>query len=171
MIIKCIVQSTKCKKNLRFLFVSKIKRLTSNIQYPTSGFTLVELLIVMTVLGVLAGIVLVNYPANQRRARDTRRRSDLKQYQTALELYYNRGNTYPNASGNLVSQCGTLGLTGCPNDPQGTNPYQISSSLTQYTVWARLELPQSPVTYFIACSNGKSGNGTSVAGVPTCPLP
>ncbi len=58
------------------------------------GFTLVELLIVIAVLGVLATIGIMTFPAAQKRARDTRRRSDLKQYQTALELYANRNNSF-----------------------------------------------------------------------------
>ncbi len=136
-----------------------------------SGFTIIELLMVMTVLGVLAGLVLVNYPASQMRARDARRRSDIKQYQTSLEIYYNRNNVYPTYSGNLAAPgfCTTLGLTGCPNDPKSGN-YQIRSSATQYSIWAQLEQPPSPTTYFIVCSNGRTGTHTATGG-PACPLP
>ena len=126
---------------------------------------------VMTVLGVLAGLVLVNYPASQMRARDARRRSDIKQYQTSFEIYYNRNNNYPTTGGtvNLVGLCGTLGLTGCPNDPKSGN-YQTNSDGTQFAMWAQLEQPISPVTYFIVCSNGRTGTHTAIGG-PACPLP
>lgn len=113
----------------------------------------------MTVLAALAALIMTNYPATQRRARDTRRKSDIKQYQTALELYNNNNNSYPVwPSGNLATSahCATLGITACPNDPQApTQNYGASSTATQYVLWARLQQPAStPPTYFILCSNG-----------------
>jgi prepilin-type N-terminal cleavage/methylation domain-containing protein len=125
------------------------------------GFTLPELLIVMTIIGALASVVLVTYPASQKKARDAIRKSDIKQYQTAMEIYYNKNDAYFAATGNLATACSTNGLSdNCPDDPKSGN-YKISSTTSDYLLWAQLEYPPSPTTYFYSCSTGKSGETTS----------
>jgi len=52
------------------------------------GFTLVELLIVIAILGVLASLILANMSGARERARDAQRKSDLRQLQTALRMYF-----------------------------------------------------------------------------------
>jgi len=66
------------------------------------GFTLIEVLVVISITGLLASIVLVALKDARGKSRDTKRKSDLHQMQTALELYYNEHNEYPNwtVSGN-----------------------------------------------------------------------
>jgi len=127
------------------------------------GFTLPELLIVMTVLAALASVVLVTYPASRRKARDAVRRSDIKEYQTTIEVYYNKENKYPTAVG-ISALCTTLGMTDCPDDPRASDEgihYGVNSSDSAYRVWAQLEYPPSPTTYFFSCSTGNSGEATS----------
>lgn len=51
------------------------------------GFTIVELLIVIVVIGILASITVVAYNGIQKRALDTRRKSDIASIQKALEQY------------------------------------------------------------------------------------
>lgn len=53
------------------------------------GFTLVELLVVVAIIGLLAGIATVSVNSTRVRARDARRIADVKQMQNALELYNN----------------------------------------------------------------------------------
>lgn len=59
------------------------------------GFTLIELLVVIAILGILSTIAVVSLQSAREKARDARRVSDIKQIQTALELYYNEGASYP----------------------------------------------------------------------------
>ncbi len=66
------------------------------------GFTIVELLIVITVIGILAAIVIVAYNGIQTRARDSRRQDDVQVITQALELYYTDNNQYPTAGGSAV---------------------------------------------------------------------
>jgi prepilin-type N-terminal cleavage/methylation domain-containing protein len=51
------------------------------------GFTLIELLVVVAIIAILAAMILVNVNEARKKARDARRFSDLKNVQTALELY------------------------------------------------------------------------------------
>jgi len=69
------------------------------------GFTLVELLIVITILGIIVTIGLVSFRSSQIRGRDTQRKSDLKQIASALELYYSDYGSYPTDSGGLILAC------------------------------------------------------------------
>ena len=61
------------------------------------GFTLIELLVVVAIMGLLAALAVVALNNARARARDARRVSDVKQFQTALELYYLDQNEYPDA--------------------------------------------------------------------------
>lgn len=80
------------------------------------GFTLVELLVVMVVIGILASLMLVNFAGSRERARDMRRKNDLQQMKAALRLYYNDHQAYPlngGTGGRQIMGCGTNGTTAC----------------------------------------------------------
>jgi type II secretion system protein G len=59
------------------------------------GFTLLELLIVIVIIGLLAVLIIPNLASGPARARDSQRKSDLRNIKTAMETYYNDNNTYP----------------------------------------------------------------------------
>ncbi|HEY5549987.1 MAG TPA: type II secretion system protein [Candidatus Saccharimonadales bacterium] len=59
------------------------------------GFTIVELLIVIVVIGILAALVIVTYAGIQQRARDTERKTDVKGIQGQLEAYWADNAKYP----------------------------------------------------------------------------
>ncbi len=63
------------------------------------SFTLVELLVVIAVIGMLSSVILVSLGPTRWKARDSRRFSDLKQLQLAVELYYDENNSYPSTGG------------------------------------------------------------------------
>lgn len=71
------------------------------------GFTVIELIIVITVIGILASIVLAVYPGYQQRARDTQRKNDVQQIATALSAYAQQNDT--NGYMEVASGCGFLG--------------------------------------------------------------
>ncbi len=59
------------------------------------AFTLVELLVVIAIIGILATLAVVSLQNARARARDSKRIADVRQMQTALELYFNDWNAYP----------------------------------------------------------------------------
>jgi len=64
-------------------------------QRKQQGFTIVELLIVIVVIGILAGLVITTYNGIQQKARNTERTTDLKTFQSQLEAYYANNGSYP----------------------------------------------------------------------------
>lgn len=104
-----------------------------------SGFTIVELLIVVVIIAILAAVTAVAYNGIQARSRDSQRKQDVATIKKALELYYIDNGRYPNgscASGckinsswsstsdgswpNLESQLVPTYLSRLPQDPQAS---------------------------------------------------
>lgn len=135
------------------------------------GFTLIELLVVIAIIGLLASLALVSYTRSQKQARDTRRKSDLRQYQTALENYANnKGGIYPTITGTgMANLCSALSLTSCPDDATYPYGYRCSIDGSEYVLWAQLEA-YSTGQYWVVCSNGKSSERTSAPSSGICPF-
>jgi len=62
------------------------------------GFTLIEILVVVTIIGILASITLLGLGPARRSATDARRVADLRAVQAALEVSYNKNGAYPAAA-------------------------------------------------------------------------
>jgi prepilin-type N-terminal cleavage/methylation domain-containing protein len=60
-----------------------------------SGFTIVELLIVIIVIGILATLVITTYNGVQSKARDTKRKTDINAIQGHVEAYNAQNGKYP----------------------------------------------------------------------------
>lgn len=65
------------------------------MQKSTSGFTIVELLIVVVVIGILAAITVVAYGNVQARAQTNRTVTDLSAVNKAINLYFVQNGSYP----------------------------------------------------------------------------
>jgi type II secretion system protein G len=59
------------------------------------GFTLIELMVVIAIIGILATIITASLSTAKAKGRDAKRISDIKTIQTALALYYNDNQFYP----------------------------------------------------------------------------
>lgn len=73
------------------------------------GFTLIELLIVITIIGIMTAVVSTNLSSARSRARDTRRKADLRSVEQSLRLYYNDNQAYPRSNGSFVITACTSG--------------------------------------------------------------
>ncbi len=153
------------------------------------GFTLIEMLVVVSLIGILAALALVSFGASQKQARDTNRKSDLKQYQTALEMYGNiTGGLFPSRTATVTassSLCSDLNIKlepdiTCSEDPKyssdNTMVYKYISngssgtaSATSYVIWSRIE-NSSTTQYWVVCSNGRNGLSSTQPSSSTCPL-
>ncbi|PIR88840.1 MAG: hypothetical protein COU09_00225 [Candidatus Harrisonbacteria bacterium CG10_big_fil_rev_8_21_14_0_10_44_23] len=110
----------------------------------TKGFTLIEVLIVVGIIGLLASVILVGLNASRSKARDARRVTDLRQVQQGLELYYVKEGEYPNANSwsALESDLSSVGVDSLPTDPKrGGDSYQYEAGDDQqeYVLQATLE--------------------------------
>lgn len=120
------------------------------------GFTLIELLVVIAIIGLLSTLAVIALGSAREKSRDAKRLSDLKQVQTALELYYTDNNEYPagpgitlGASGYAclgsagfatVAACGADPYMGqVPVDPLDSQAYTYTVSTSSYSIAATLE--------------------------------
>jgi len=100
------------------------------------GFTLIELIVTMTVIAVLTTLAMISFGGTNKRARDGRRVSDLQKIAIALEMARQVGNTYPVTSDSLV----TGGyIQSWPTDPKNYIYYYVRPTNYTYTVSAYME--------------------------------
>jgi prepilin-type N-terminal cleavage/methylation domain-containing protein len=59
------------------------------------GFTIVELLIVIVVIGILATLVIVTFTGIQQKARNTKRQTDINAVNSHVEAFYAQNGYYP----------------------------------------------------------------------------
>lgn len=82
-----------------------------------NGFTIVEILVVITVVGILAGIIIISYSATQNKAQDTHTIAMIKSATQAIEAYRTKNGLYP-ATSDSSTQTSCLG-DGYPNNTCG----------------------------------------------------
>ena len=91
-----------------------------------NGFSLVELMVVLFIIGLLATVVLINVLPSQDKARVVKAKTDIATLSQALELYRLDAGHYPDQGEGLVALKGTGGkgyVREIPQDPWG-HPYQ-----------------------------------------------
>lgn len=122
-----------------------------------TGFTLVELLIVITIISLLATVGVVTYSGLRKDAKDAKRKADIEAISTVLESNYTPGlNPYPAVSGSLFTEgfiptppAGTYDSLGTPETSyifvsvsgDSNNWVSTLSGGNRYKVCAHLEKP------------------------------
>jgi len=127
---------------------------------PRKGFTLIELMVVIAILGFLILAGLSSFNMSLKKSRDSKRKNDLRQIAISLEAYQNDHNAYPDAAAGAIKGCadlngplkscdwggtfkdtnGTVYMTLLPKDPtDGQTTYLYKSDGIQFQLYSRLE--------------------------------
>jgi len=156
------------------------------------GFTLIELLVVIAIIGLLSTLAVVSLNSARSKARDARRTSDIRQIQTALDMYYNDAGEYPQtANGDTITlgsatdngsvlcyeaadttpqegfyaattNCDTTIMSQVPEDPQSAQSYTYGDNFADASTYS--------ITFTLENDNATWGGNSCTAspGQITC---
>lgn len=132
-----------------------------------TAFSFIEILVVVTIIGIIASVGMVTYTEFIKQSRDAKRKGDIENIRGAIEMYKSKNNTYPLTVeldlANQGSICdpspgdcdsGTY-LQKLPKDPKSDYIYYYTSDGTTYVLGTYLE------------QGGTSDCGTNNCGVST----
>src|SRR3990172_5077103 len=109
------------------------------------GFTLLELLVTISIIGILVGIGSVSFSTAQRKGRDSRRQADMTAIQKSLEECYALTTSYPasiTTGGSITCSTQTV-MNLVPADPKPGSSYTYTvnagATKTNYCLCATLE--------------------------------
>ncbi len=130
------------------------------------GFTLVELLLVVLILGILILLAVANRGSQVAKGLDARKKADLHQLSVVFEDYYNDHGCYPPEEYfDEESDCGSDQMmpyiNEIPCDPDGS-PYDYHLSddeCSDYWVYADLEWESDPAIEEVGCESGCGTDG------------
>lgn len=124
----------------------------NKVKQNQKGFTLIELLVVIAIIGLLASVVLLALGSARQKSRDAKRLGDMRQMASAMELFFNDNNAYPQSLASLVpSYIGAI--------PTYPSPYD-SCTPTSYT--ASYTVPATPASTYqlLFCLSQNTGGLT-----------
>lgn len=134
------------------------------------GFTLLELMIVVAIIGILAGILIPNFTHARAQAQTAACEANLREIATAFELYYADNQVYPTGSNtkivaNTIASGGVNYLNTVPQDPSaavsGAN-YTFSSSATSNPPSYEITCPGSHEPQTLTKINGGTTTNTKL---------
>ena len=147
------------------------------------GFTLIELLVVIAIIGLLSTLAVVSLNNARAKSRDAKRIADVKQMQTAYELFYNDCSEYPSTGAPAdnnncpTSPAVTLGtfMATMPSAPTPADG-NCTPATNDYTYLAGTNNATYTLSFCLGGTTGELGGGckqATAAGIAdvTCPTP
>lgn len=121
------------------------------------GFTLIEMLVVIAIIGLLSSVVVIGLSGARQKARDAKRVADIRQIQNGLEVAYTAVDGYPAPiSGNPPGEL---------KDPQGFNYKYLTTPTTPprvtYRLGINLEGSDQATSVIADCPTGVTTGGTN----------
>jgi prepilin-type N-terminal cleavage/methylation domain-containing protein len=121
----------------------------ASLKNTKRGFTMIDLLAVIAIIGILSSVVLASLLTSRQKSRDAKRIFDLGQVQLALELYFDRTQSYPSSTPKICGPLGTLVCEGT-SGATGNDAAIVGLADTKQKFLAKAPLPSG-------------GGGTAVA--------
>jgi general secretion pathway protein G len=135
-----------------------------------SGFTLIEILIAMTIIGILSGVVGLSVAGHLRKAKLEAGKAQIRTFQTALQMFKAAHAQFPSTAQGLEALCGVPAISPIPKDypPEG---YLESRNLPKdpwgnsyiYLVPGRKGEPYEIVSYGADGDEGGSGEAADIS--------
>jgi type II secretion system protein G len=113
------------------------------MELKNKGFTLIELMVVIAIIGILASVVMASLNDARAGAQDSRRKLDLKSVKNSLEVYYTKNGRYPRENW-CDSSIGSAGVA-CPIASPVDGWDQSSSFYIDFVINGGAELPVDPI--------------------------
>ena len=127
-----------------------------SLKNKQKGFTIIELLIVIVVIGILAGIVITTYSGIQAKARNAVRQTDIQSIQTQLEAYYSQNGHYPS---NADLSSATWRATNMPSlDTNALIDPSSGQTISNVTIADNSTGQAKEYSYYPVDSTGSSAN-------------
>ena len=127
-----------------------------SLKRKESGFTIIELLIVIIVIGILATLVITTFSGIQRNARDRTREADINALHSQIEYYYGQNGTYPTLANLNDATWRSTNLKGLDSealkDPKGASATLVAAPASSAYAYA-----VTPAN----CDNGGAGDCTA----------